>query len=101
METHNLKNFFEENNFNVHLFEQNNVRCAELEKWTDGGVDIVINLIPFTADEFKEYVNNFDIDEEIDVHRQDERYRKVFTLSQSLKDFTDFYNELKEIADKL
>lgn len=96
-----LQEFFEENGFNVHLTKQDNVQCAELEKWTDGGVDMIIWLNPFTADEFKSYVNDFDVYETIDSHRQDQRYKNYFTISQSLKDFTDFHNHLKEVASKL
>jgi len=41
------------------------------------------------------------VDEEIDLHRQDERYKNAFSISESVKDFTDFYNWLKEIKNKL
>lgn len=101
MTTEKLKNFFEENGFNIHLTEQDNVQCAEVEKWTDGGVDMIIWLNPFTPDEFKSYVDDFDVDETIDLHREDPRYRNDFTISQSLRDFTDFHNHLKEVAQKL
>ena len=49
-----LQKFFEDEGFNVDIFEQDNQRCAEIEKWTDGGVDMIINLIPFTKEEFIE-----------------------------------------------
>lgn len=101
MTTNKLQNFFEENGFNVFLTKQDDVQCAEVERWTDGGVDMIIWLNPFTADEFKSYVDDFDVDEQIDSHRQDPRYKNDFTISQSLKDFTDFHNHLKEIASKL
>lgn len=101
MTTEKLKNFFEENGFNVHLAEQDNVQCAEVEKWTNGGVDMIIWLNPFTVEEFKSYVDDFDVDETIDSHRQDSRYRNDFTISQSLRDFTDFHNHLKKVAQKL
>lgn len=101
MKTKKLVEFFEENGFDVHLTEEDGVQCAEVEKWTDGGVDMIMWLNPFTVEEFKSYVNDFDVDEEIDSHRQDDRYRNDFTVSQSLKDFTDFYNHLKDVASKL
>lgn len=101
MTTKKLKKFFEENDFNVFLTKQDNVQCAEIEKWTDGSVDMNIWLNPFTVEEFKSYVDDFDVDEEIDLHRQDKQYKNVFTISQSLKDFTDFHNHLKEVASKL
>lgn len=93
-----LKAFFEANEFIVHLSEQENVICAEVEKWTDGGVDMIIWLNPFTKEEFNDYAKNFDVDDEVDFHRQDERYKKDFTLTQSLKDFKNFHKYLKKVA---
>lgn len=100
-EEQKLKDFFEENEFNVYIFEQDDKHCAEVEKWTDGGVDMIITLMPFTKEEFIDYVNDFNIDGEIDLHRQDQRYKDAFTISSSVKDFTDFHNHLKEIVAKL
>lgn len=97
MTTQDLQNFFEEKNFHVYLFEQNNVQCAEIEKWTDGGVDMIIYLNPFTKEEFAQYVNDFDVDDEIDLHRQNIEYRNNFTITESLKDFTIFHTHLKKI----
>lgn len=101
MTTKKLKKFFEDNGFAVHLTKQDNVQCAEVEKWTEGGVDMIIWLNPFTIGEFKDYIKVFDLDETIDLHRQDKSYREAFTITQSLKDFTDFLNHLKEVASKL
>lgn len=96
-----LKDFFEKENFLVHLFEQDGQQCAEVEKWTNGGVDMIIVLMPFYKDKFINYVNEFDIDEEIDVYRKDKQYKAVFTISQSLADFTEFHDMLKEVSEKL
>ena len=101
METNKLVEFFEENNLLVFLYEQDNIQCAELESWTNGGVDMIINLSPFTANEFKSYVNDFDIDEVIDNLRKDKEYCNVFGVKQSLNDITDYYTNLTEIANKL
>ena len=101
MTTEELQDFFEECDFIVHQFEEDNNKCAELESWTDGGVDMIIYLNPFTKEEFISYVNNFDIDEEIDIYRQDKRYRKDFTISESVKDFSKYHRELKNVAKKL
>lgn len=97
MTTEQLKKFFEEKGFIVHLTKQDNVQCAEIEKWTDGGVDMIVWLNPFTAEEFQSYVNDFDVDEEVITHMQDPKYKSAFTISTSVKDFTDFHNHLKEI----
>ncbi len=96
-----LQDFFENEDFNVHLFEQDGMQCAEVEKWTEGGVDMIITLMPFTKEKFVEWVNDFDVDSEIDLHRQAEDYKRAFTISESLKDFTDFHNHLKDIVAKL
>jgi len=99
--TSQLQDFFEENEFNVHLTKKSNVQCAEIRSRTDRGVDMIIWLEPFTANEFKSYVNYFDVDETIDLHRTDRHYKNDFTISQSLEDFTDFHNRLREVASKL
>lgn len=52
MTTENLKNFFEEKDFNVHLTEQDGTQCAEIETWTNGGVNMILWLNPFTVEEF-------------------------------------------------
>lgn len=102
MTTEKLQAFFEEQGFNVYLFEQDNKQCAEVEKWTDGGVDMVICLQPFKKEEFVKYVEEeFDMDEVIDLHRQGDDYKKLFTITESVKDFTDFHNHLKEVVVKL
>jgi len=96
-----LQAFFEEQGFQVHLFEQDNEQNAEVESWSDGGVDMIINLLPFTKEEFIKYVNDFDIDEEIMLNRQDKRYCADFTLTQSLKDFKKYHTGLKKVSTKL
>lgn len=94
--TNSLIDLFEENDFNVHLFEQDNMQCAEIETWTDGGVNMIIKLIPFTKEKFIEYVDNFDIDAEIDLHRQDKSYKNRFTIRESLSDFSNYMERLKK-----
>ena len=34
-----LRDFFEEEDFLVHPFEQDGMQCAEVETWTNGGVN--------------------------------------------------------------
>ena len=101
MTTDQLTDFFEENDFNVYQFEQDGQQCAELERWTSGGVDMIATLIPFTKEEFISYVNDFDVDEEIEVNRQDKAYKATFSIRQSLADFTEFHDMLKEVVEKL
>lgn len=101
MKPNKLKDFFKEQGFNVNLFEQEGVQCADIEKRTDGGVDMIICLQPFTKEEFLLYVDDFDVDEVIDLHRQSNNYKSYFTIAESLKDFTNFHNELKDVEAKL
>jgi hypothetical protein len=98
---YSLEDFFNDEEFIVHLFEQDNIQCAEIEKWTDGGVDMNIVLQPFTKESFVEYVNDFNVDEQIDMYRQDNLYKQNFTISQSLKDFNKFHKHLKDVKKKL
>ena len=97
--TETLRDFFEENSFRVHMEEGS--ESAEIETWTKGGVNMIFYLEPFTVEEFKERVENFDIDEEIELHREDVRYRKAFTITQSVADFQAFKDYLEGLAAKL
>ena len=96
-----LQSFFEQEGFNVHLFKQDGKQCAEVEKWTAGGVDMNIVLMPFTADQFTKWIDDFDIDDEIDAHRKDKLYKANFRISESVEDFTDFRNGLVNVSAKL
>lgn len=77
----------------------------ELEDWTASGVNMLIyldkNEKTSATEQFIRYIDNFDIDEEIDIHRQDKRYRDVFSIRQSLEDFEDWINWLKHIYKEL
>jgi hypothetical protein len=101
MTTKKLQQFFEDSSFNVNLVKDGKIQCAELETWTGGGVNMIIYLNPFNVDSFKEYVNDFCIDDEIDLHRQDKHYRNDFTIRQSVEDFESYLNDIKEVAEKL
>ena len=101
MKTEKLKEFFEHQGFQVHLTEQDNQQCAEVEMWTEDGVDMIIWLNPFTIKEFKSYVKDFDIDDEIDLLRNGDDYKKAFTIRESVKDITKYHNHLKKVAKLL
>ena len=73
MTTQKLIDFFENNGFIVNTAKEDNILCAEIEKWTKGGVDMIIYLYPFSVKEFKSYVD----------------------------DFSHFHKHLKDIAKKL
>lgn len=108
--------FFEELEFNVNILEENGICTGfELETWTGRGVNMIeyidlegdylgtynVNVI---KDRLKAIYENFDIDEQIDMYRQNADYKKVFTIKQSLEDFEEYENRLEDLmiqfADK-
>lgn len=105
------KSFFEKNDFRVDEYEEGgDVLGFELEKHTSGGVDMLIfldgrdvdlNDPEWWKDAFRDYVDNFDIDEEIDVNRQDKRYRADFTYKESVADFEEWLDEMEQIKNEL
>ena len=55
----------------------------QMETWTNKGVNMLIDLEKDgneLLEQLKDYVDNFDIDYEIDLHREGERYRNDFTI---------------------
>lgn len=79
----------------------------ELEDWTSGGVDMIIYLhkeddrFNSITEQFRYYVESFDIDEEIDIHRQAEDYRNAFSCRESVRDFEDWAEYIEDIAKEL
>ena len=75
-----------------------------LETWTNGGVDMIIYLDSnkkSIKEIIEEYIDNFDIDEEIDLYREDKRYRENFTIRESLEDFENWLKYLKNVCNEL
>ncbi len=80
----------------------------EIEKWTNGGVDMIESIqfddfrnsynIDCIEDELKRISLNFSIDDEIDMHREGTDYKNAFTISESLKDFTEYKQDLEELS---
>lgn len=77
----------------------------ELESWTDGGVDMFITIEKDNSNNLLEqlrlFVENFDIDEEIDIHRQDTDYRRNFTIRESINDFENWVDYIRDCISKL
>lgn len=77
----------------------------ELESWTDGGVDMFItidkNSCNTLLEQLKEFVENFDIDEEIKIYRQDTDYRRNFTIRESINDFENWVDYIRDCISKL
>ena len=77
----------------------------ELESYTDGGVDMFITIEKNNSNNLLEqlrlFVKNFDIDEEIDIHRQDTDYRRNFTIRESINDFENWVDYIRDCISKL
>lgn len=73
----------------------------EFETWTNGGVNMIHYLHKSEGCYFKQIsilVSDFNIDYEIDLHRQDERYRQAFKIKESVIDFESYLSYLQKIA---
>lgn len=84
------------------IYEDEN--SYEMETWTNKGVNMIFDIEKdgnSLLEQLKDYVDNFDIDYEIDLHREDERYRNDFTIEESLEDFKDYINYLKSLINEL
>lgn len=77
----------------------------ELESYTDGGVDMFITIEKDNSnnslEQLRLFVENFDIDEEIDIHRQDTDYRRNFTIRESINDFENWVDYIRDCIGKL
>lgn len=52
-------------------------------------------------EQLKEYIDNFDIDSEIDMYRENEEYRNNFTIKESLEDFESYISYVKDLIEEL
>ena len=92
------------------IYENGMISGREIETWTNGGVDM-IHTFYFCDDyqelydkenvkkQLQELVDNFSVDDEIDMYRQDANYKSNFTISQSLEDFTEYQKKLEDLAN--
>ena len=107
----NIIKTIESFNYNVNLIYENGmISSMEIETWTNGGVNM-IHTFYFCNDyqelydinniekQLQELVNNFSIDDEIDIYRQDKNYKSNFTISQSLEDFSDYQKKLEDLSN--
>lgn len=77
----------------------------ELESWTNGGVNMLISIDKNSdnnlLEQLERFVENFDIDEEIDIHREDANYKRNFTIRESINDFENWVDYIEECISKL
>lgn len=91
----------EEAGFSISLYEDADGISAELETDTDAGVNMLISFVPFTLAEFRSYVDDFEVDEQVLFHCGMESYRKAFTVRESLEDFEEFASFLHTLVATL
>ena len=99
----------EKRSISIDEYTKNNKLCGyELNTYTYGGVNMILfldfrnsMLNPTNGDDFitmfKERINDIDIDEEIDLHRQEKLFRDCFSIKDSVKDFTNWKKDLIKI----
>ena len=108
---HQCEVFLNDNNIGYSRYYNENSECVgiEIEQWTDGGVDMIhlidgrdrdMNDPDWWKDELEAISEAFDVDEEVDINRQDEKYRSAFTYRQSVEDFDEYDKWLKGIAEQ-
>lgn len=90
-----------EQHFGIYETESN----YELEGFTSEGVNMFIYIDKDTdtelVEQLNDYVNNFNVDEEIDLHRENEEYRNHFTIQDSLDDFHSWLDIVQEVIVEL
>lgn len=110
-----LKQIFdiiENNEISIDNYTEENKLCGyELNTYTKAGVNQIIFLDfrnsgnPKKANDFigkfSERIDDIDIDDEIEMNRQDQRYKDNFTLRESLNDFEDWKKGLEEIIKEI
>ena len=106
----NLEETFNNLDYNVNfIYENGMISGMEIETWTNGGVDMIHTF--YFCDDFqdlydvknvekqlKEIANDFSIDDEIDIYRQNKDYKENFTIRQSLEDFEEYKKRLTNLS---
>lgn len=97
----NLIDFFESKKFGAHYDKESD--SIDFETWTKYGVNMFIHFDKLKRKsmddievDFNEYVESFDVDEEIDLHREGENYKNAFSYRQAVEDFEAYETRLEE-----
>jgi len=97
----------------VHKYEENKKLCGyELNTYTRGGLNQIVFVDfrdtkkdPKKSKDFKELfldrVKSIDVDDEVEVNRQNKEYRNAFTLRESLNDIEEWKNTMVTLAESL
>ena len=106
----NIIKALESFNYGVSLMYENGITNGmQIETWTNGGVDMIhtfyfcddfqdIYGVDNIQSELQDLYDNFSIDDEIDMYRQDDKYKSDFTISESLQDFTEYQKTLEDLT---
>lgn len=106
-------NKIEEAGISIDKYKENGKLCGyELNTYTDKGLNQILfidfrdtNKNPKSKKDFlelfKDRVNSIDIDEEIEINRQNIDYKNTFTIRESLLDLEEWYNDLVSLVDSL
>lgn len=104
-----IKERLSEMNIDVYSYNERNKLCGyELNTYTDCGVNQIVfvdfrgtDKNPKSAKDFielyNERVNDIDIDEEVELNRQDASYKNSFSLTVAVQDFKDWKEKLQSI----
>ena len=103
----------EKASISVDKYEEDKKLCGyELNTYTNRGLNQIVFIDfrntdknPKSAKDFKalflKRIEDIDIDEEVELNRQDKQYRSAFTLRESLDDIEEWKSELLELAKSL
>lgn len=105
-------NILQNNEISINNYTEDDKLCGyELNTYTEAGVNQIIfldfrdNGKPKNANDFieklSERIDGIDIDDEIEMNRQDKNYKENFTLRESLTDFEDWKEGLEEIVKEI
>ncbi len=103
----NIINTLQSFGYGTTIYGRNN--GIEIETWTTGGVNMLHSIqfddnfidlydIEKVNKEIKEIEDMFSVDDAIDIHRQYDDYREHFSIKDSLEDFEEYKQNLKNMA---
>lgn len=104
-----ITSHLEQLNIQVHEYKEDKKLCGyELNTYTDCGVNQIIfldfrgsKMNPKKAkdfiEKFNERVDSIDVDEEVEMNRQSDDYKRDFSLTVSIQDFKDWKEGLQQV----
>lgn len=88
-----------------HFHTHDSQHDIALETWTNGGVNMFVVIYKDNEEsyftQFKKYAETLNVDELVDEHRSDDKYKQAFTITEGLADFTAYKEKLLSIVREL